>query len=231
MSMSEHDPLKLLGRVGAVMTDGHFVYASGKHGSVYVNKDAVYPHTELTSDLCYAIAGQFLNDDVDVVVAPEVAGVILSQWVAHHLTAMGAHEVLSTYAERDERYVMETCLAIPPGANVFVRIPGFVIKRGYDKLVAGENVLVVEDVLTTGGSVKGVVEAIRRLGGNIVGLGALCNRGGITSRDVVVPRLFALVNANLDAWPEANCPLCEEGVPINTDVGKGREFLARKGLR
>jgi len=88
---------------------------------------------------------------------------------------------------------------------------------------------VVGDVLTTGGSAKKVVEATRALGGNIVGLGVLCNRGGITPQDVAdPPKLFALVNVKLDAWDEAGCPLCAQNVPINTDVGKGREFLARK---
>jgi orotate phosphoribosyltransferase len=87
----------------------------------------------------------------------------------------------------------------------------------------------VEDVLTTGGSAKKVVEATRALGGNIVGLGVLCNRGGITPEDVAnPPKLFALVNIKLDAWDETECPLCAQSVPINTDVGKGREYLARK---
>ena len=138
-------------------------------------------------------------------------GVILSQWTAHHLTEMNGHEVLGVYAEKSE------------GGDVFV------IKRGYDKLIAGKNVLVVEDVLTTGGSAKKVVEATRAIDGNVIGLGVLCNRGGITPQDVAyIPKLIALVNVKLDAWDEADCPLCEQNVPINTDVGKGREFLARK---
>jgi orotate phosphoribosyltransferase len=89
---------------------------------------------------------------------------------------------------------------------------------------------VVEDVLTTGGSAKKVVEATRELDGTVIGLGVLCNRGGITPKDVAdPPRLHALVNVTLDAWDEAECPYCASGVPINTDVGKGREYLARKG--
>jgi orotate phosphoribosyltransferase len=88
---------------------------------------------------------------------------------------------------------------------------------------------VVEDVITTGGSVKKVIEVTRALGGNIVGLGVLCNRGEITVENVAnPPKLFALVNIKLDAWDEGECPLCAQGVPINTDVGKGREYLTRK---
>lgn len=209
--MKEQDVLQLLGKVGAVIKDSHIVYISGKHGTAYVNKDAVYSHTKETSDLCRAIAEQFADDGVDVVIAPAIGGVILSQWTAHHLLEITGREVFGVYAEKTED-------------------GGFVIKRGYDKLVAGKNVLVVEDVLTTGGSAKKVVEAVRTLGGNIIGLGVLCNRGGITPSDVAnPPTLFALINVKLDSWDEADCPLCVQDVPINTDVGKGREFLAKKG--
>ena len=210
--MNEQEVLKVLRNVGAVITNSHIVYTSRKHGTVYVNKDAVYPHTKETSDLCRAIAEQFVDDSVEVVIAPAIGGVILSQWIASHLSEITGHEVLGIYAEKT-------------GSD-----DTFIIKRGYDKLVAGKNILVVEDVLTTGGSAKKVVEASRALGGNIVGLGVLCNRGGITPQDVAdPPKLFALVNVKLDAWDEAECPLCaNKSVPINTDVGKGREYLARK---
>ena len=218
--MNEQEVLQVLGKVGAVIVGSHIVYTSGKHGTAYVNKDAVYPHTAETSRLCRAIAERFTDDNVQVVIAPAIGGVILSQWTAHHLTEMNGHEVLGVYAEKVE------------GHSLFERMhPSgeFVIKRGYDKLIAHKNVLVVEDVLTTGGSAKKVIEATRAIGGNVIGLGVLCNRGGITPQDVAdVPKLDALVNVTLDAWDEATCPLCEQNVPINMDVGKGREFLARK---
>lgn len=209
--MNEQEVLQILGKVGAVIANSHIVYTSGKHGTAYVNKDAVYPHTKETSDLCRAIAEQFANDGVEVVIAPAIGGVILSQWTAHHLSEITRREVFGVYAEKAEN-----------GDT-------FIIKRGYDKIVAGKNVLVVEDVLTTGGSAKKVVEATHALGGNVIGLGVLCNRGGITPQDVAdPPRLFALVNVKLDAWDEVGCPLCAQNVPINTDVGKGRDFLARQ---
>ncbi len=209
--MNEQDVLNMLGRVGAVITNSHLVYTSGKHGSAYVNKDAVYPHTEETSRLCRAIAQEFVMDGVEVVIAPAIGGVILMTWTARHLSDLTGREVLGVYAEKDGE--------------------GFIIKRGYDKLLPGKNVLVVEDLLTTGGSVKKVIEVVRALGGNVIGLAVLCNRGGITAQDVGgVPKLFALTNVKLDAWDEADCPLCAQGVPINTDVGKGREFLARKKM-
>ncbi len=226
--MNEQEVLQVLAKVGAVITDSHIVYTSGKHGTAYVNKDAVYPHTAGTSRLCRAIAERFADDGVEVVIAPAIGGVILSQWTAHHLAEMNGHEVLGVYAEKSERVLV----AATDDTRLKLTEVHYTIKRGYDKLITGKRVLVVEDILTTGGSAKKVVEATRAIGGNVVGLGTLCNRGGITTKDVSdIPRLVALANLTLDVWNEADCPLCKQEVPINTDVGKGREFLARQAQR
>ena len=208
--MNERENILLLGKVGAVVTQSHIVYTSGKHGSSYINKDALYPHTHLTSRLCRIIAQRFLKSKVDVVVAPAIGGVILSQWVAYHLTELGSLEVLAAYAEKDSE------------------ADDFVIKRGYDKIINGKKVLVVEDVLTTGGSVKKVVQVVRKAGGDVIGVGVLCNRGGITVQDIGdVPVLNVLLDVNLDSWDAAQCPLCAKGVPINLELGKGKEFINR----
>jgi len=210
MDMSEQEALELLSDVGAVILQSHVVYTSGKHGSAYINKDALYPHTTKTSRICCAIAKQFADDNVEVVIAPAIGGVILSQWIAHHLSALNGKEVLGVYAEKIE------------GTKEFV------IKRGYDKLISGKRTLVVEDVLTTGLSVKKVIQVTRVFNGNVIGLGVLCNRGAVDVKDVAnVPKLFSLVNIALDVWDEVDCPLCKRNIPINTNVGKGREFLAR----
>jgi orotate phosphoribosyltransferase len=196
----------LLGRVGAIISDSHIVYTSGKHGSSYVNKDAIYPHTELTSRLCSEIAVYFRGHGVDVVVAPVIGGVILSQWVAFHLTQLGQTEVQGVYAEKSEA---------EPGS--------FVLRRGYDQIVKGKRVLVVEDILNTGGSVKKVIEVVRKEGGQLVGVAALCNRGGVTPEQLGdVPELYSLMNLSLEAWDSAECPLCAKNIPINTQVGKGK---------
>lgn len=198
-----------LAKIQAVITDSHLVYTSGKHGSTYFNKDAIYPHTEVTSQLCEEIAKHFSNKGIEVVIAPAVGGIILSQWVAYHLTKITGREVLGVYAEKEG--------------------DGFVIKRGYDKLSSGKKTLIVEDILTTGGSVKKVIDAARAIGANVMGLGVLCNRGGIKAEDVShPPELFALINVNFDAWDEKDCPLCAKNVPINTDVGHGRKYVQAK---
>lgn len=211
--MDKKQILEVLENVGAIIIDSHIVYASGLHGKTYVNKDAIYPHTAETSRLCRALAEQFANDGVEVVIAPAIGGVILSQWTSHHLSEITGHEVLGVYAEK------------PKDSNIFV------VKRGYDKLVAGKNVLVVEDVLTTGRSALSVVLAVRECGGKVIGVGAICNRGGITVKHLAwVPKLHSLVNIKLEAWDEVNCSLCWQNVPINTEVGHGAEFVARKSL-
>ncbi len=208
MKSNEEFVLEILGKVSAVITNTHVVYTSGKHGNAYVNKDAVYPHIFEVSKICRKIATEFLYNHVEVVIGPAIGGVILSQWTAMHLSEITGKEVLAVYAENYEG--------------------NFVIKRGYDKLVADKNVLVVEDVLTTGGTAHKVVKATRAIGGKVIGLGAICNRGGVTAEQLGdVPRLSSLLDVILEAWDEADCPLCASGVPINIDVGKGREFLDR----
>jgi len=209
--MSNQEVLAILTQVGAVITDSHIVYTLGKHGSAYINKDALYPHTKETSQLCRLFAEHFAQDDVDVVIAPALGGIILSQWTAYHLSELTGREVLGLYTEKIE------------GTK------DFVIKRGYDKLLVGKKTLILEDVLTTGGSVKKVVELARSMGAEIVGVGVLCNRGNIRAEDIGnVSKLYSLVSISLDAWEPDECPLCAQGVLINTSVGKGREFLEKK---
>lgn len=205
--MNEKEVMKCLAETNAIITDSHFVYTSGRHGSTYINKDAVYPHTDAISKLCKEIARRFQDRDIDIIAGPTVGGVILSQWVAHYLSVFKNRKILSVFAEEDE------------SRNRF-------FKRGYDKLIEGKNVLIVEDILTTGGSVKKVVDAVKMLGGIVVGVAALCNRGGVKEEDIGgVPFLDALVKIDLESWDEAECPLCREGVPVNTNVGKGKFFV------
>lgn len=236
--MEERDVLAVLSRVGAVITGSHVVYTSGRHGRDYVNKDALYPHTRETALLCRVLAERFASDGIEVVVAPAVGGIALSRELARSLGEMCFREVLTLFAEREEHLLVKAekemapfrdypFVTINPGTEIVTRLPGFTLKRGYEKLVYLKKALVVEDVLTTGGSAKKTVEAVRLRGGRVVAVGALCNRGGVSADDVGAPRLESLVSVNLDSWSEAECPLCAEGVPVNVEVGKGRDFLAR----
>jgi orotate phosphoribosyltransferase len=236
---------KILGSLGVIIVNDHFVYTSGRHGRAYVNKDALYPHTVATSNICCGLADAFERDRIDVVVAPAVGGIALSQWTAYHLTNFGDpnHEVLSTYAERDETSLLNaeeyshsiglsSCRTIylEVGEELVVKKPQFVLKRGYAQLVAGKRVLIVEDILTTGGTVAKVVQATKAALGEVVGVGALCNRGNVTAQMLDVPKLHSLLDVRLDSWSEEECLShgpCSEGVPVNAQIGKGSQFLAR----
>jgi orotate phosphoribosyltransferase len=213
--MDEKRVMQILSEVNAVISNSHVVYTSGKHGNAYVNKDALYVHPEHTAELCQMMADQYDANKIDVVAGPTVGGVILSQWVAYHLNKKrSGGETLSIYAEEE--------VSGEEKKRIF--------KRGYDKNIPNKNVLVVEDVVTTGGSARKVIEAVRALGGNVVGLSVLCNRGGIKPEDVGGVPINALTNVKLDAFEADGCPLCAKNIPINTAVGKGKEFLAKKGL-
>ncbi len=212
---SEAEIRAILEQVDAMITDSHLVYTSGRHGSSYVNKDALYPHTAETRQICAAIAARFWEANVEVVAGPTVGGIIMAQWVAHHLSELTRRPVLAVYAEES-------------GAEGEQRR---IFRRGYDNLIAGKRVLVVEDVLTTGGSARQVVDAVRDTGGQVIGLGALCNRGGLTAAVLDVPAFVALIVEPLESWAAAECPLCQAGVPINTRVGKGAAFLARQSTK
>lgn len=211
--MNKQSIMDRLTDAGAIITDSHIVYTSGKHGRAYVNKDAVYVHTSTISELCRIMSAEFEADQIDVVAGPTIGGVVLSQWVSHHLNLRRkSGETLSVYSEE--------------GDDQSGKIRVF--KRGYDALIAGKNVLVVEDVLNTGGSARKVVEAVRACGGNVVAVTVLCNRGNVQSADVGNVPLHALTEVTLEAWAEEDCPLCRQGVPVNTAVGKGKAYLEAK---
>ncbi|MDO8561677.1 MAG: phosphoribosyltransferase family protein [bacterium] len=201
--------LDILQKVGAFRS-GHFVFTSGLHSKTYILKDAMYAHTKETSDVCREMAERFRDANVEAVIGPAIGAAILAQWVAFHLSDMMGKEVYAVYADKNGE-------------------GGFIIKRGYDEVIKGKNTLIVEDLTTTGGSIKKVVDAVRAVGANVVGAIAICNRGGVTKEAVGNPPIFtSLLDVEMEQWPEAECELCQRGIPVNIDVGHGKEFLARK---
>ena len=204
MDKKNTEALEVLKKHQAILSDGHFIYTSGKHGSHYVNKDAIYPHIDAISKLCEAMSEGFSKDSVDVVLGPALGGIVLSQWTAFHLSKMTKKEVLAVFAEKLEN-------------------GEFAIKRGYDQIIRGKRVLIVEDILNTGGSAKKIVELVKKSGAELVGVSVLCNRGNVTAKELgTSAKLNSLVNLDFKAWDAAECPLCKKGVPINKSLGKGK---------
>ncbi len=204
------DILDILKSVKAVITDDHFVYTSGKHGSIYINKDAIYPHTSLSSEIGRMFAEKVKDKNIDVVIAPALGGIVLSQWTAFHLSDMKGKEILGVYTEKDAENNQ-------------------VLKRGYDALVKGKNVFVIEDLANTGGSVLKVVKTARDAGATIAAVGVMVNRSPDTVDEAMFGApFFALGVLKAEAYEQADCPLCKNNVPINTSVGHGRKFLESK---
>jgi len=210
MTTKEQELIDILKRTNALYTDGHFVGTSGRHMSVYINKDALLPHTAETSRVGELFAEKNKDIPIDVVVGPMMGAIILAQWTAYHLSRLLNKEILAAYTDKT------------PDNNQ-------ILKRGYDKLVAGKNVLVVEDATTTGGSIVKVVESVRNVGGNVEQTCVMVNRDAehVTSEAVGAPFSW-LASISAESYEESECPLCKSGVPVNTSVGHGKKYLESK---
>lgn len=177
---------QLFEKSGAVL-NGHFLLASGLHSPVYWEKFQVLQYPQYTQELCRQIAENFKNQNIQVVAGPTTGGVILAFEVARQLGVRGI------FAEKTE------------GTNERS------FRRGFN-IGPGERVLLVDDILTTGGSVKQVVDAIAKLKGNLVGIGVLVDRSD-KGVDFGVP-LFSCVRSATVAYKPEACPLCKSGVPL-----------------
>lgn len=204
------EALEILRKTNAVLMDDHFVGTSGKHLSLYINKDALYPHTTETSRMGELFAEKNKDFDIDVVVGPALGGIILSTWTAYHLSRLKKKEVLGIYTEKDAE-------------------KNQVFTRGYDKLVKGKKVLVIEDLTTTGGSVKKVVDSVRGVGGEVLQVCVMVNRDpNAVNADSIGAPFSSLAVLKAESWDEADCPLCKQNIPINTTVGHGKKYLDQK---
>ena len=193
------------------MRNDHFVYTSGKHGSIYINKDALYPHVQETAVVGEMMAKKCQHLEIDAVAAPALGGIILSQWTAHYLSKIKKKSIHSVFAEKDGE-----------GSFVFV--------RGYDKFIKNKNVLVLEDLTTTGGSVKRVVEIVKKYGGVVVGVCVMVNRNPEqVNHEMFDAPFFHLSELKAEAYDEDEMPEELSNRPINITVGHGKKFLEQKG--
>lgn len=182
------DLLTQLSEIDAIRT-GHFLYASGKHGDTYLEKFNLLRNPESTSRACEFFADRFRDEQIDVVVGPTTGGIILAFETGRQLG------VASAYAERAS-----------DGAS------GREIRRG-TTFEPGSRVLVVDDILTTGGSVRETLAALDGHQVEVVAVGVLVDRSGGATTFGDVP-LVAIASQKFDAWDADTCPLCEQGIPL-----------------
>ena len=206
-----NEVIEILTKVGAILSNDHFVGTSGLHFDTYVNKDFLYPHTKETSRICEIFAEKYKDKNIEVVVGPALGGIILSQWVASHLSKMNGKEVLAVYTEKNA-----------DGEQIFT--------RGYENYVKGKKVLIVEDIVTTGGSILKVIEAVKGAGGNIVGASAMINKNQSLDKNIFGVEFSALAELFIPTYEVKDCPFCKKEIPINIKVGHGKKFLESKNL-
>lgn len=221
--------------------DGHFVYSTrrivdGKeifrHGSRYINKDRIFADTYLLNQLCDLLAIRYFtsHEPVDVVVGPESGGAKVALTLTHRLRMLYQPHV-------SYRREYPTQLAFVSAKKV-AGTEFFKISERDVELVRKKRVLVAEDILNTGRTVRHTINAIRKVGGYPKGTVALFNRGVDKHRQVVgcndimdsIDVLISLIEFNQEEFPvydagEENCPLCYRGIDINTNVGHGQAYL------
>ena len=185
MNETTSDAERMFREAGAVM-EGHFLLTSGLHSSIYWEKFRVLEQPRFTERLCQMIAAHFRGKEVQLVAGPTTGGVIISYEVAKQLG------LRSIFAERE-------------GATR-------VFRRGFE-IRPSERVLVVDDILTTGGSIREVINEVKRKSGQLIGVGVLVDRseGAV---DFGVP-LFSCYKTSVPTYKPEECPLCQQGIPLS----------------
>jgi orotate phosphoribosyltransferase len=182
--MTTNEIVELFETHGALLT-GHFKLSSGLHSEKYLQCALILQHPNVAEKLSKELAKKFSKDKIDVVVGPALGGITLAYEMARAIGARGL------FTERQEG--------------------SMVLRRGFS-IEKGENVLVVEDVVTTGGSTKDVIEVMRSLGGKIIGVGSIVDRSNEVI-DFGVP-FQSLAKVKVNTFEEKNCALCKNNIPV-----------------
>lgn len=172
-------------RKSEALLEGHFLLTSGKHSAQYMQCAQVLQYPDRAAILAEGLARQFREQEIQTVIGPAMGGIIVAHEVAK---ALG---VRALFTERE---------------NGIMRL-----RRGFT-LSPGERVLVVEDVVTTGGSVQEVLAVVREFGAIPVGVGVLVDRSG-GKVDFGTP-MASIVQLNIEAYEAKECPLCAQGIPV-----------------
>ena len=192
--MTEAEVKELLIKTGAIM-DGHFLLTSGLHSPHYVEKFNVLQQPKYTEKLCQAMAEKFKDANIETVVGPMTGGILL------------AHE---------------TGKALGTRAIFTERVDGkMTFRRGFS-LHEGERVLIVEDIVTTGGSIKEVIEVVKAHGGVPVAVSMLVDRSGGKADFGDVP-CTALLHMDVETYQPEECPLCKQGIEMTKRGSTGKK--------
>ena len=179
--MQAEEVIERFKRTGALL-EGHFLLSSGLHSEQYLQCALVLQYPAEAAAFGRALAAKFAGQDIQTVAAPAIGGLIIGYEVARQLDAK------FIWTEREDARM--------------------VLRRGFS-LRPGESVLVIEDVITTGGSTRETIEALRAAGGRIVGAASIVDRSQGRA-DVGVPRI-ALATLNVPAVASSNCEACARG--------------------
>lgn len=179
-----HDEILKLFTDTKVITKGHFILTSGRHSDTYMQCAKLFQYPEATEKACRELTKQLKGLEIETVAGPAVGAINLSYEMARALKAR------SIFAEREDGKMT--------------------LRRGFS-VEPGEKVLVVEDVVTTGGSVKEVVSLLQSLGADVVGVAVLIDRSA-GATDFGVPAHY-LLSLEAKSYEPGACPLCKEGTP------------------
>jgi orotate phosphoribosyltransferase len=182
--MNKETALKIF-RQSRALLDGHFLLTSGLHSPQYFQCAKVLQYPQYAKLLCLEIANHFRHENIDVVISPAIGGIVAGQEVARLL---GCRAI---FAERQNNTMA--------------------LRRGFE-LIEGENVLAVEDVVTTGGSLSEIIELAAAQNTEIKGAGFLVDRSG-GKATFGCPR-FAVFEMQVTTYKPENCPLCNQKIPL-----------------
>ncbi|MCL2420396.1 MAG: orotate phosphoribosyltransferase [Defluviitaleaceae bacterium] len=167
------------------MLHGHFKLTSGRHGDVYMQCAKVQQYPEHMEAIAKIVADGFKDQPVDIVVAPAVGAIVFGYELARQLNAK------AIFAERvDGQMTLRRGFEIPKGAKV----------------------VAAEDTITTGGSIKEVMDIVRNSGGDLLGVGSIVDRTG--GEIDLGARLVSAYSKKIISYLPEECPMCKEGKPI-----------------
>ncbi|HIW56703.1 MAG TPA: orotate phosphoribosyltransferase [Firmicutes bacterium] len=183
--MTREEIIEMLKEAG-VLLEGHFLLTSGRHSDRYMQCAKIFQYSKYSVPLCAELVEKYKDDNVELVIGPAIGAIQMAYEVGRQLG------VKNIFAERED------------GKMTLRR--GFMIEKG-------QRVLIVEDVVTTGGSVKEVMELVKEAGGEIVGIGSIVDRTG-GKIDFGVPYKSAF-SMDITSYEADECPICKSGeIPL-----------------